>query len=574
MMPELDGFEVLRRLREQPATREVPVMMLSARAGEESRVEGLQAGADDYVIKPFSARELVARVETQMLRGRVRGIEQAERRRLLDIFAQAPTAIAILRGPTHVFEMANPWYRDLVDGRELIGKPVREALPELSSQGIVEMLDGVYTTGQPHVGRSLPLVVNRSDATPEHRLFDFVYQPLFDSSGSVEGIAAVVYDVTRLARAKEEAEVANRAKDEFLAMLGHELRNPLAPILTALQLLRLRGIVAGEKERNVIERQVKHLVSLVDDLLDVSRITRGKVQLQRVSLEIADVVAKAIETASPLLEQQRHSLTISVPRPGLTVNADLDRLAQVISNLLTNAAKYTEPGGTITMTGSREHDEVVLRVTDNGIGISADMLPRIFDSFVQDRQALDRARGGLGLGLTIVKSLVALHHGSVTAESAGRGHGACFTVRLPFDGKGIQRDAEAAVRNPRVVATDSPKRILVVDDNEDAAAMLASALSAYGHDVRTAPDGPSALDSIDGWMPEVAVLDLGLPVMDGYELARRLTERCAGGARLVAVTGYGQEQDRHRSAEAGFDAHFVKPIDLEALHALIDEDRE
>jgi CheY-like chemotaxis protein len=202
------------------------------------------------------------------------------------------------------------------------------------------------------------------------------------------------------------------------------------------------------------------------------------------------------------------------------------------------------------------------------------MLPRIFDSFVQDRQALDRARGGLGLGLTIVKSLVALHHGSVTAESAGRGHGACFTVRLPFDGKGIQRDAEAAVRNPRVVVTDSPKRILVVDDNEDAAAMLASALSAYGHDVRTAPDGPTALDSIDGWMPEVAVLDLGLPVMDGYELARRLTERCAGGARLIAVTGYGQEQDRHRSAEAGFDAHFVKPIDLEALHALIDEDRE
>ena len=571
MMPELDGFALLRALRAHPATSEVPVMMLSARAGEESRVEGLQAGADDYVIKPFSARELVARVETQLLRGRVRSIEQAQRQRLLDIFAQAPAAIAILRGPDHVFEMANPWYRDLVDGRDVVGRPVRDALPEVTNQGIVELLDRVHATGQPYVGRSLPLVVHRADATPEQRFFDFVYQPLFDRQGAVEGIAAVVYDVTSLVRAREDAEVANRAKDEFLAMLGHELRNPLAPILTALQLLRLRGIEAGEKERSVIERQVRHLVSLVDDLLDVSRITRGKIQLQRSPVEIADVVAKAIETASPLLEQQRHTLKVTVPRHGLTVHADRERLAQVISNLLTNAAKYTEPGGTVTVTALRERDVVVLTVSDNGIGIAADMLPRVFDSFVQDRQALDRARGGLGLGLTIVKSLVSLHEGSVTAESAGRGRGASFTVRLPLVVKGVAEPVEAPAANVSIAASDDPRRVLVVDDNEDAASMLALSLSAYGHDVRTAPDGPTALGLVDGWKPQVAVLDLGLPVMDGYELARRLAERSGpGGARLIAVTGYGQEQDRNRSADAGFAAHLVKPIDIEQLRALIE----
>jgi signal transduction histidine kinase len=570
MMPELDGFGLLRQLREHPASRDVPVMMLSARAGEESRVEGLQAGADDYVIKPFSARELVARVETQLLRGRIRGIEQAQRRRLLDIFAQAPAAIAILSGPDHVFEMANSWYLDLVDGRDVVGKPLRHALPEVASQGIVELLDHVYATGEPHVGRSMPVVVNRSDAAPVQRYFDFVYQPLFDRSGAVEGIAVVVYDVTGLVRARETAEVANRAKDEFLAMLGHELRNPLAPIMTALQLLKLRGVEAGERERNVIERQVRHLVSLVDDLLDVSRITRGKIQLQRRPAEIADVVAKAIETASPLLEQQRHTLMVDVPRQGLTVNADLDRLAQVVSNLLTNAAKYTEQGGKIAISGRQERDMAVLTVSDNGIGIAADMLPRVFDSFTQDRQALDRSRGGLGLGLTIVKSLVSLHGGSVTAESAGRGRGASFTVRLPLEAKRREAKPELVTASFAVRPTSAPKRILVVDDNEDAASMLASVLSAYGHDVRTAPDGPTALILVDGWRPEVAVLDLGLPVMDGYELARRLAARYVpAGIRLIAVSGYGQEQDRSQSAEAGFAAHIVKPVDIEQLETVI-----
>jgi signal transduction histidine kinase len=571
MMPEMDGFELLDRLRRDPATADIPVMMLSARAGEESRVEGLKAGADDYLIKPFSARELVARVETQLLRRHVRLMEWAQQRTLQSVFAQAPVAIALLRGPDHVFEMANPWYLDLIDRRDVIGKPLREALPEVARQGLDDVLDRVYSTGEPHVGRSLPLVINRSDDQPEQRYFDFVYQPLRDFAGAVDSIAAVVYDVTGLAQARDAAEVANRAKDEFLAMLGHELRNPLAPILTALQLLRLRGVDAAERERNVIERQVTHLVRLVDDLLDVSRITGGKIELRRRPIELSDVVAKAIETASPLLEQLRHVLRLSVPSRGLLVNGDLDRLAQVVANLLTNAAKYTEAGGEIMISAAHQKGEIVLRVRDSGIGISAETLPKVFELFVQDRQASERARGGLGLGLAIVKSLVALHDGTVSAESEGVGRGATFTVRLPRLPRERGSDRESTTAGPLARGAARPTRILVVDDNRDAAAMLAAALSVYGHDVRIAHDGPAALTVVEDWRPEVAVLDLGLPVMDGYELAERLRlGGHAAGLRLIALSGYGQERDRRRTEAAGFAAHFVKPVELEPLHAAIE----
>jgi signal transduction histidine kinase len=240
------------------------------------------------------------------------------------------------------------------------------------------LLDRVYRSTTAYVGRSLPLVVNRTaHGDPEQRYFDFVYQPLLDEDGRAEGIAAVVYDVIELTRARQDAEVANRAKDEFLAMLGHELRNPLAPILTALQLLQLRGVQAGERERQIIERQVKHLVGLVDDLLDVSRITRGKIQLHRRTLELSEAVARAIEAASPLFEQKRHVVSVDVPREGLTVDGDPDRLTQIVANLLTNAGKYTEDGGRISITAGVDGDRVVLHVRDSGIGIAPDMVPRI-----------------------------------------------------------------------------------------------------------------------------------------------------------------------------------------------------
>ncbi|MGE3275198.1 MAG: ATP-binding protein [Vicinamibacterales bacterium] len=574
MMPELDGFGLVQALRANPETRTIPVVMLSARAGEEATLDGLQAGADDYLAKPFSARELVTHVEAQLLRARIRAVEDAHARRLASVFGQAPVGVALLRGPGHVYELANPVYLELLGHRDVVGQPIRTALPELADQGIFELLDAVYQSGEPYVGRSLPVTLNRGpEGLPEESFFDFVYQPLFDAGGAVEGIAVVVYEVTELTRARREAEAANRAKDEFLAILGHELRNPLAPILTALQLLRLRGVEAGQRERDVIERQVRHLVTLVDDLLDVSRITRGKVDLQRSTVDLAEVVARAIETASPLLEQYRHELHVDVrPRP-LLVSADPARLAQVVANLLTNAAKYTNPGGYVTVAAWAEGPDAVVCVRDTGIGIDPDVLPRVFELFVQEPQALDRARGGLGLGLAIVQSLVRLHGGTITASSDGRGQGAEFTVRLP--------DAVVSTHAPAPVTTPAPAppvaeresrgRILVVDDNQDAANLLVTALGAYGFTAQAAYDGPAALAAASGFEPDVAVLDLGLPVMDGYELARLFQDDARlRDVRLIAATGYGQERDRQRTTEAGFAAHLVKPLDLPALFTLLE----
>jgi signal transduction histidine kinase/DNA-binding response OmpR family regulator len=571
MMPELDGFGLLQALRANPATRDLPVMLLSARAGEEARIEGIEAGAEDYLVKPFSARELLARVEGQLLRTRLRALEDASARRLASVFAQAPVAIALLRGPEHVFEVANPFYLKLVNDRPLLGMRLRDALPEVVAQGIVDLLDGVFRSGQPHLGKSLPVLLNRGpEGAPEECFFDFVYQPLFDGSGQVEGIAVVAYDVTGLARARREAEVANRAKDEFLAMLGHELRNPLAPISTALQLLKMRGVEAAEGERRVIERQVKHLVTLVDDLLDVSRLTRGKLQLEVSRVELSSVVGQAIETVAPALEQCRHALTVAVPATGLAVDGDEHRLVQVVANLLGNAAKYTDPGGRITITGTREQGDAVLRIRDNGIGITPEMLSRIFDLFVQTPQALDRSHGGLGLGLALSRGLLALHRGSIAARSDGPGRGAEFTVRLPLPTTPQALPAGGAAAAESDLATAQGLRILIVDDNRDAVQMLATALAMQGHSVQCAYDGPQALALAANLPPQVAILDLGLPLMDGFELASRFAaDPALRRARLIAVTGYGQKDDRRRTAAASFAAHFVKPVDLAQLSAAI-----
>ena len=570
MMPELDGFGLAAAMRADEALRDIPLLMLSARAGEEARLEGLQAGADDYLVKPFSARELVARVEMQLLRASIRAVENLQRRQLADIFEQAPAAIAILRGPEHVYELANPAYVALIGFRDVLNKPVREALPELAGQGIYELLDRVFATGTPHVARALRLMVVRTvSGAPEECYFDFVYHPMRDATGDVDGIAVVAFEVSDLVRARREAETANRAKDEFLAMLGHELRNPLAPMLTALQLIRLRGDSGVERERIVIERQTRHLVRLVDDLLDVSRIARGKIDLRVERVAAAAVVAKAIEMASPLLEEREHDLHVQLPR-GLHVDGDPARLAQVMANLLTNAAKYTEKGGAIVVRGESRDGFAVLSVRDSGIGIAPEMLPRVFDMFTQERQALDRTQGGLGLGLSIVRNLVHLHRGTVEAHSDGRNRGSEFVIRLPLaSGAAVDAGPPPPSRLPARVDERRPG-VLIVDDNEDAAAMLAEFVRSLGYRVRTAHDGPGALRVAAEATPHIALLDIGLPVMDGYELASRLREVYQNGLKLIAVTGYGQEADRDRSRQAGFDAHLVKPVDLDVLAALLE----
>jgi CheY-like chemotaxis protein len=332
--------------------------------------------------------------------------------------------------------------------------------------------------------------------------------------------------------------------------------------------MRLRGDTRSSKEQEVIERQVSHLLRLVDDLLDVSRITRGKVMLKKEPIELADAVAKAVEIASPLLEQMRHQFSVSIPRRGMRLEGDVVRLAQVIANLLTNAAKYTPAGGAISVSASREGDEVLVSVRDNGNGIDPELLPRIFELFVQGTRAADRGQGGLGIGLTLVRNLVAMHGGQVKAHSDGVGRGSEFVVRLPaLPEDAPVREIPIAPVTTQVVRSPA-RRVLVVDDNADAAELLAEFLRDAGHQVALAHDGPQALRVVETFTPEVAILDIGLPVMDGYELAARLRERMP--VRLAALTGYGQEHDRARSRSAGFQAHFVKPISPEVLLRYVD----
>jgi PAS domain S-box-containing protein len=878
MMPGLDGFGLLRELRRDPALQGLPVILLSARAGEEAHVEGLDAGADDYLVKPFSAKELVARVQSQLELARMRRAAEAERDRFRGLLAQIPAIVNVMQGPDLVFEFVHPLTTIAVGGRQLLGRPLLEGVPEYADQPYPGLLRRVIETGEPWSGHEMLVYIDRGQG-PEPTYWNSIYLPVRRAGGEIEGVMTFDHEVTEIVRARQQlamanarlqllsdtsllltdrrltlpqrlrevarlltrqigdscevvvvsvdgatysavalehrdpqrqqalqrligagmpvdsatmtgrllmggeaiwvpevdlealspslspgsrrflaehpvrslaavrltgggqvlgamsmtryaeskalteedfsllqdvaarvalgmaddrqrkaveqsevrfrsliaasaqvvwtassdgamvedsptwraftgqtrwlgrawleavhpedrtrvsqrweravaqvaefeaeyrlsrpdggwswtiaravpvrgedgsvvewvgtntditerkrleaeaeqeraslreaqaaAERASRAKDEFLAMLGHELRNPLAPILTALGVMRMRSQEAHKLEREIIERQVKHVVRLVDDLLEVSRITRGKVKLERRLVDMGEVIAQAVEMASPLVEQRQQHLSISVD-PHLTMQGDPGRLAQIFSNLLTNASKYTPEGGDITLCAEGLEQLVCVSVRDTGIGIRPEMLERIFELFEQERQELDRAKGGLGLGLTIVRSLVAAHGGTVHAVSEGPGKGSEFVVYLP-----IAQDTltpAASHRRAGAGAEGPPRRVLVVDDNRDAADLLAAVLQAMGHEVEVAYDGPEALAKLEHFTPEVALLDIGLPVMDGYELARRIREKPRlAQTRLFAVTGYGQARDREQSAAAGFDAHFVKPVDL------------
>ena len=423
--------------------------------------------------------------------------------------------------------------------------------------------------GKPFTQQALRVELERRPgAGLEEVFFNLVYEPLKNDDGQVYAIAVVATDVTDLVRARQDAEEANRAKDEFMAMLGHELRNPLSPMLTALELMRLRAPEVLERERGILERQVQHLARLVDDLLDVSRVAQGKVELQRQTVELSSVVAAAVEQVSPLLEDRGHYLRISVPRNGLKVLADPARLGQVFFNLLHNAAKYTDPGGHITVAAHREGSEVVLAVRDDGVGIAPELRPRVFETFFQARQDVDRAKGGLGLGLALVKSLSALHGGRVEVESPGVGKGSTFTVRLPLAAEGVALDRSSGAGEDGVRRVSEGLRILVVDDNVDAAESIAEVLELLGNQVRVAHDGLEALRLARESVPDLALLDIGLPVIDGYELAQRLRSEHPS-LRLVAVSGYGQDSDRAAALRAGFSRHLVKPVSLQEIESVV-----
>jgi PAS domain S-box-containing protein len=395
--------------------------------------------------------------------------------------------------------------------------------------------------------------------------------PIRDEHGRISGASKIARDITEKKRAQQALEDANRYKDEFLAMLAHELRNPLAPISNALQLLRVVDASSPQAThaRAVMERQLAHLVRLVDDLMEVSRITRGKIELRRETLLLSSVMLSAVETARPALEAAHHNFRIDMPAEAVELDGDFVRLAQVISNLLGNAAKYTDPGGEISLEAAREDGAALIRVRDNGIGIEPEMLPRIFDMFAQVPASQRRSQGGLGIGLALARALVEMHGGTIEATSEGRGKGSAFTVRLPVAAARRRADPVSSLRSTR--RPDGPRRrVLIVDDNVDAAETLQMVVSTMGHDAETVHDGAAALDAARRQKPDIVLLDISMPGMDGFTVARSIRgEPALRDIRVVALTGFGQQDDRRRSREAGFDDHLVKPVTPEDLRRLL-----
>ena len=394
--------------------------------------------------------------------------------------------------------------------------------------------------------------------------------PIKGPDGKISGAVLVFRDISEKKRAEDELREADRRKDEFLAMLGHELRNPLAAVNNAVAVLEIsRDPAYTASARDMIARQVRHLTRLIDDLLDVARITQGKIRLQRNLVDAATILDHALETVRPFIHERRHELLVSIERGNLPLWADEARIEQTVVNLLNNAAKYTESGGLIQLWARRDGANVVITVGDNGIGIAPEKLPALFQLFAQGEQSIDRAQGGLGVGLTIVQRLVEMHGGTVQASSRGPGQGSEFTVRLPAAAHAEAGPAHGLASPGTVKACT---RILVVDDNMDMALSMVHLLGLLGHEVAMAHDGPAALETARRFLPEFLLLDIGLPGMDGYELATAFRqEACLKDAVIIAISGYGQEEDRKRSHAAGFDHHLVKPVDFEVLVSLLGE---
>ncbi len=434
---------------------------------------------------------------------------------------------------------------------------------------VLERWQGSIASGEP-----FDMVFPLKGADDTFRPFLTRVNPLRDEKGRTLYWFGTNTDISDIMRMEQALRDADRRKDEFLATLAHELRNPLAPIRNSLQILKMPRVdeVTVQRTRDMMERQVHHLVRLVDDLLDVSRVMRGKIELRREPVELATIVAHAVETAKPLIEAQNHQLDISVPTESLLLDADPVRLTQVIANLLTNSAKYTEANGHIWLMARRDGDQVVLSVRDNGIGIAQEMLPHVFELFVQVDHTSSKAQGGLGIGLTLVKNLIELHDGIVEARSRGLGEGCEFVIRLPISVQRIDQDHGREMGQQPPQPLPSGFRLLVVDDTRDAANSLAILLKLQGHEVRVAFSGVEALELAKTYTPDLVFLDLGMPGMDGYQVARLLRQQPGlENTVLAALTGWGQHEDRLRSAEAGFNYHLVKPPEIKALETVLAE---
>ena len=456
---------------------------------------------------------------------------------------------------------------------QIVGKTLRElGYEDWHAEMHHKEIDVVRATKKPIRGEVA------FEGTFGRRIYDYIFAPVFDSAGEVVAVAGTTRDVTEshntqemLKQSKEALQEADLRKDEFLAMLAHELRNPLAPISAATQIMILSNFneLRVRKSSQIIERQVKHMVGLVDDLLDVSRVTRGLVNIEKLPQDMAVVIASSLEQVRPLIEQKQHALIVELTPEPAKVLGDHKRLVQIISNILNNSAKYIQDNGQIKLTMRVENDSVIVTVSDNGIGILPEEQESIFELFAQAKRSADRSQGGLGIGLALVKSMLKLHDGTVSCFSDGLNKGSQFTITLP-----LWKDKVLQQKDTNAVEVKQQKKIsvLVVDDNVDAATTLASFIELYGHEVAVVHDSLKALELIETTLPMVCVLDIGLPKMDGYQLAQRIrASKTMTDATLIAVTGYGREEDKKAAFMAGFDHHLVKPVDFEMLIKRINE---
>lgn len=501
-------------------------------------------------------------VEREATRLRERLVEQEERLRLALDAASLGTWEHIPSTHATYWDARSKAVFGLAPDEDLDFERFRAAL---HPDDVEDVFAGIAAATEPDGGGECTLRYRIRDARGIERWVEAHGRCAF-VNGVATRINGTLLDITKQKRAEDAVREATRRKDEFLAVLGHELRNPLAPILTALELMRLSGPAQFVRERDVIERQVRHMMRLVDDLLDLARIARGAITLRREPTELRSAVERAVEISSPLLEARRHRLELDVP-VGIWADVDRVRFAQVVSNLLTNAAKFTPPGGNVRVRARREGGEVWLEVEDDGIGVEPGELETLFAPFVQLARRDAGTQGGLGLGLSLVRDIVQLHGGTVVAASEGAGRGSRFTLRLPAGTPQVEPIAPAVLARE---GTTQKRRVLVVDDNEDSAEMLGVLIGELGHVVRVAHDGPGALAAAAEFEPDIAVLDIGLPVMDGYELATRLREqRGEHRIRFVALSGYGQEKDKAQSRAAGFVRHLTKPIDAKELESVL-----